>query len=64
MVDFLGLKQLSTKYGLGLFDLKLYRLSKVGGKVENFDITTDAQFKFEFPNMISDHEPSELNGKL
>jgi len=64
LIDFLGLKELSKKYGLGQFDLKIYRLHNASGKVEHYDITTDAQFKFELPNLICEDSTSELNGEL
>ena len=40
LIQFLGLKELTIKYGLGDFDIKLYRMaSKPGGKSDNFAIT-------------------------
>lgn len=38
VIDFLGVKDQATRYGLGQFDLKLFRLSKVDGKLDNFAI--------------------------
>ena len=32
LADFLGLKEQASKFGLGSFDLKLYRLVKANGK--------------------------------
>ena len=40
LVNFLGLKELSTKFGLGSFELKLYRLVKINGRTENYSINT------------------------
>ena len=41
LVSFLGLKELSVKYGLGEFEIKIYHmLPKPGGKSDNFAITT------------------------
>ena len=48
LIQFLSLKELTIKYGLGDFDLKLYRMApKPGGKNDNFTITTDDQWKLE-----------------
>ena len=55
LIQFLGLKELTIKYGLGDFDLKLYRMApKPGGKSDNFAITTDNQWKLELPSMLDD----------
>ena len=44
LIQFLGLKELTIKYGLGDFDIKLYRMApNPGGKSDNFTITTDDQ---------------------
>ena len=44
LFEFLGLNDLATKYGLGNYELKLYRMSKeIGGKTENLAITTDGE---------------------
>ena len=41
LIQFLGLKELTFKYGLGDFDIKLYRMApKPCGKSDNFAITT------------------------
>ena len=46
---------LTIKYGLGDFDIKLYRMApKPGGKSDNFAITTDDQWKLELPSMLGD----------
>ena len=40
LIQFLGLKELTIKYGLGDFDNKLYRMApKPGGKSDNFAMT-------------------------
>ena len=55
LIQFLGLKELTIKYGLGDFDIKLYRMApKPGGKSDNFAITTDDQWKLELPSMLDD----------
>ena len=58
LVSFLGLKELASKYGLGDFDIKVYRMP--GGKSDNFAITTDDQWKLELPSMLDD-TGSEMN---
>ena len=59
--DFLGLKDKMRTLGLGQYTLKLYRISKCDGKVENFDISTLPQYKLELPSLLTGE--SELNGK-
>ena len=52
LIQFLGLTELTIKYGLGDFDIKLYRMAlKPDGKSDNFAITTDDQWKLELPSM-------------
>ena len=59
LIQLLGLKELTIKYGLGDFDIKLYRMApKPGGKSDNFAITTDDQWKL--PSMLDD-SGSEMN---
>ena len=59
--QFVGLKELLIKYGLGDFDIKLYRMApKPGGKSDNFAITTDDQWKLDLPSMLDD-SGSEMN---
>jgi len=42
LVAFLSLKELARKFGLGDFDIKVFRMEpKAGGKSDNFAITTD-----------------------
>ena len=62
LTQFLGLKELTIKYGgLGDFDKELYRMTpKPGGKSDNFLITTDDQWKLELPSMLDD-SGSEMN---
>ena len=54
-VSFLGLKELSSKDGLGDFEIKIYRMAtKLGEKRDNFAITTDEQWKLELPSLLDD----------
>ena len=54
LILFLGLKELSSKYGLRDFDVKLYRMApKLGGKSDNFALTTDEQWNLELPTMMA-----------
>ena len=48
-LDFLGLKELATKYG-------------IGGKTENFAINTDGQWQLELLIMLAEETSSVLNG--
>ena len=60
-VSFLGLKELSLKYGLGEFEIKIYhKVLEPGGKSDNFVVTTDEQWKLEPPNTLDD-TGSEMN---
>ena len=44
LISFLGLKNLSSNYGLGDFDVKLYHMApKSGGKSDTFALATDEQ---------------------
>ena len=45
LADFMGLKELASKLGLGSFDPKLYRLVKENGKTENYSILTRVSLK-------------------
>jgi len=59
------LNDLATKYGLGNYELKLYRLSKgIEGKTENFAITTDGHWQLDLPIMRAGETDSELNGSV
>ena len=61
LILLLGLKELSRKYGLRDFDVKLYRMApKSGGKSVNFALTTDEQWNLELPTMMAG-TGSELN---
>ena len=59
--EFMGIKQQAEKFGLGSFDLKLFRLQKIDGKAENFAIVTKAQLNMELPFLMLS-TISELNG--
>ena len=49
------LRELAIKFGLGEFDLKLYRIApKQGGRSENFAIMTDGQWKMELPSLLEE----------
>ena len=43
--EFLGLNEQAQRFGLGSFDLKFYRLTKINGKVENYAISTQQQLE-------------------
>ena len=61
LFQFLGLKELTIRYGHGDFDMKFYRMApKPGGKSDNFAITTDDQWELELPSMLDD-SGSEMN---
>lgn len=61
LIEFMGIKQQAEKFGLGGFDLKLFRLERIGEKAENFTIVTKAQLQMELPFLIGS-ATSELNG--
>ena len=42
-------KKTKTEFGLGWFDLKLYRPTNFGTKTKNLDISTHQQLELEFP---------------
>ena len=42
LIEFMGIKQQAEKFGLGGFDLKLFRLEKIDGKAGNFAIGNGA----------------------
>ena len=63
LIDFLGLNDQAKKFGLGSFDLKLYRLVKISGKTENYSISTQQQLNLELPLLLDSDGESELNGK-
>ena len=59
-MEFMGIKQQAEKFGLGSFDLKLFRLEKIDGKAENFAIVTKAKLNMELPFLMG-ITTSELN---
>ena len=61
LIEFMGIKQQAEKFGLGSFDLKLFRLEKIDGKAENFAIVTKAQLNMKLPFLMGS-TTSELNG--
>ena len=61
LIEFMGIKQQAEKFGLGSFDLKLFRLEKIDGKAENFAIVTKAKLDMELPFLMGS-TTSELNG--
>ena len=63
VIDFLGLNEQATKFGLGSIDLKLYRLAKIGGKIENYSLSTQQQLDLELPLLLDSDSESELNSK-
>ena len=63
IIEFLGLNEQAQKFGLGSFDLKFYRLTKINGKAENYAITTQQQLELELPFLFGSDGESKLNGK-
>ena len=63
VIDFLGLNEQARKFGLGSFDLKLYRLAKISGKIENYSLSTQQQLDLELPLLLYSDSESELNSK-
>ncbi|PFX27712.1 putative gluconokinase [Stylophora pistillata] len=61
VIDFLGLNEQARKFGLGQFDLKLYRLAKISGKIENYSLSTQQQLDLELPLLLDSDSESELN---
>ena len=55
------IKEQVEEFGLGAFDLKLFRLEKIEGKAVNFAIVTKAQLEMELPFLLGS-ATSELNG--
>ena len=63
LIKFMRIKQQMEKFGLGSFDLKLFRLEKIDGKAENFAIVTKAQLNMKLPlSFLMGSTTSELNG--
>ena len=52
LTEFMGIKQQAEKFGLGGFDLKLFRLEKIDEKAENFAIVTKAQLEMVLPFLM------------
>ncbi|KAL9958420.1 hypothetical protein ACROYT_G035430 [Oculina patagonica] len=61
VIEFLGLNEQAKKYGLGSFDLKLYRLARINDKAENYAISTQQQLELEMPVLLDTDGKSELN---
>ena len=58
VIDFLGLNEQARKFGVGSFDLKLYCLAKIRGKIENYSLSTQKQLDLELPLLLdSGKEP-------
>ena len=58
-----GLNEQAQKFGLGSFDLKFYRRTKIDGKAENYAISTQQQLELELPFLLGSDKGSELNGE-
>jgi len=64
VIEFLGINEQAQKFGLGSYELKLWRLVKSNGKTaENLGITTQQQLDLELPFLLGSEGESELNGK-
>ena len=63
IIEFLGLNEQAQKFGLGSFDLKFYRRTKINGKAENYAISTQQQLELELPFLLGSDGEGELNGK-
>ena len=63
IIEFLGLIEQAQKFGLGSFDLKFYRLTKINGKGENYAILAQQQLELELPFLLGSDGEHELNGK-
>ena len=61
LIEFMGIKQQAEKFGLGSFDLKLFRVEKIDGKAEHFAIVTNAQLNMELLFLIGS-TTTEQNG--
>ena len=60
-ISFLCLKELSSKYGLGDFVVKLHHMApKSGGKRHNFALTSNERWNLELPTILAG-TGSELN---
>ena len=63
VIEFLGLNEQAQKFGLGSFDQKFHRLTKINGKAENYAISTKHQLELELPFLLGSDGESELSGK-
>ena len=63
IIEFLGLNEQAQKFVLGSFDLKLYRLTRINGKGENYAISTQQQLELKLPFLLGSDGDNELNGK-
>ena len=63
VIDFLGLNEQATKFSLGSFDLKPYRLAKMSSKIENYSLSTRQQLDLELLLLVDLDSESELNSK-
>ena len=63
IIEFLGLDEQAQKLGLGSFDLKFYRLTKINCKAENYAISKQQQLELELPFLLGSDGESELSGK-
>ena len=63
VIEFLRLNEQAQKFGLGSFDLKFYRLTKINCKAENYAISTQQQLELEFPFLLGSDGESEVSGK-
>ncbi|XP_068684635.1 uncharacterized protein [Montipora foliosa] len=62
VIEFLGINEQAQKFGLGSYELKLWRLVKSNGKTaENLGITTQQQLDLELPFLLGSEGESELN---
>ena len=52
IIECFGLNEQGQKFGLGSFDLKFYRLTKIDGKAENYAISTQQQLELELPFLL------------
>ena len=59
VIDFLDLNEQARKFGLGSFDLKLYRLAKISQN----SLSTQQQLHLEVPLLRDSDSESELDSK-
>ena len=63
LCDFLGIKKQAAKYGFGTYELRLYRLAKIGGKTENYAIVTQGQWSWSFRTLLPKKETANSTGR-